>query len=1102
MSDSTSITNQGQNTLSAALKDILPNCDKVDALVGYFYFSGFRDLHKELQDKKIRILVGMDLDSKMIEKISALRDANLDSYLTDENISSRAGVKENYFVVFSRVFNDTDFFDDIDAQVAFKIFLEKIRNGSLEIKKSATADHSKFYILHNKLELSANGRTPGIVITGSSNLTMSGLKGQGESNIVLPEKHYYDEHLKRFEEHWANPENIGIADIDSAEEFISEVKKRIWLFALPKPIHMFYKVIDEYFSVDNIAEMKSPEEITSGKYYNLMYQRDAINLGIDRIEKFGGVIIADVVGLGKSIIASAIAHNLGLKTIVIAPPHLESQWKDYMSDFDFKGLVYSTGKITEALERHGNEGGKLLIILDEAHKHRNEDTESYIKLHQLCAGNRVMALSATPFNNDPKDIYALIKLFTTPGQSTLKTVENLSMSFHQLFKNYRKLRKNMRRSGKKDDEESIPEVSTQGSEIANELRKMIEPLVIRRSRRDLDEIEVYKKDLKEQGISFPVVKDPEILEYNLGDISEKYINTLDIIASDDQESGFLGARYKIASYIATESDFMKKLLEQEKGDDESDSEELMQSIQQAQVNVAKFMRRLLVRRFESSIASFKISVTNMLLSSQAMLDWYLKRGEVPIYKKGSLPDIEDLENMEVTQIDKVMGALEDKGMIRVPKEELDPKIERDLRHDIDLLEKILVDWTDVKTDPKYDYFEQKIEESRLKEKSRKIVVFTEFSDTADYIFEKLQQDGKKRIFKYSSNDASEANRNIIKSNFDAGLAVSKQADDYDVIIATDAISEGFNLHRAGTVVNYDIPYNPTRVIQRVGRINRISKKVFDELYIWNFFPTPTGEFETHTRAISTLKMNMIHTLLGEDTKIFSSDEELKNFFAKQYKEEQSKFEDSSWDAKYRNIWLNFRSNPKLVDIVSKIPRRSRIARSSTQKGVVAFAKNGNSYVFAYGETPDNVEIVSPEIALPMFSAEDADSAVETTTNFEAIYQIAKKHIFKENTRPPVVGGRKHDALNKLKMLSELHPSAKDLCKDAIKIVKDLDALPEGLLKDIAEMSIDKNDPGKTYTKLKEMLPSKYIEDIFTTAKRAEEAGRLIVLSEELIPHEV
>ena len=1091
------ITNTGTNTLSAALKDILPNCDRVDALVGYFYFSGFRDLHKELQSKKIRILVGMDIDRKMIEKISALKDANLDSYLTDAKISSRAGVKENYFEIFSRVFNDTDYFDDTEAQEAFKSFLEKIKDGSLEIKKSAKANHSKFYILHNKPELSANGRTPGVIVTGSSNLTLSGLKGQGENNIILQETHYYDDHFKRFEEQWNDPENIGIADINSADEFIQEVKQRVWLYALPKPLHMFYRVLDEYFSVDDVEDRKSPEEITSGKFYNLKYQRDAINLGIDRIEKFGGVIIADVVGLGKSIVASAIAHNLGLQTVIIAPPHLESQWKDYMSDFDFKGQVYSTGKIKEALERHGSEGGKLLIILDEAHKHRNEDTENYITLHKLCAGNRVMALSATPFNNDPKDIYALIKLFSTPGQSTLKTVENLSMSFHQLFKSYRALRRNMRRSGKKQDESGVAEITKQSHEIANELRKMIEPLVIRRSRLDLDEIEVYRKDLKAQNISFPKVKDPELLVYKLGEISDLYINTLEKIASDEERASFLGTRYKSANYIRPGSDFFTKLVEQEEANDGESPEEIIQRMQQAQVNVAKFMRRLLVRRFESSIASFKLSLKNMINSSELMLDWYLNRGEVPIYKKGDLPDTTELEDMDPSEAEEMLNKLEDRGLIRVPKAEIDPRFEEHLRHDIELLKSILADWSGITADPKYDFFIQKVTESVAKENKRKIIVFTEFSDTADYVYEKLKASGFQRVFKYTSGDASEINRKIIKANFDASLDASKQSNDFDIIIATDAISEGFNLHRAGTVINYDIPYNPTRVIQRVGRINRINKKVFDELFIWNFFPTPTGEYETHTRAISTLKMNMIHSLLGEDTRIFTSDEELKNYFAKQYTEENKKFEESSWDAKYRNIWLNIKGNKRLMDEIAKIPRRSRIARKSSKNGVVAFAKNGGSYVFAYGKTIEDVAVISPEVALPLFEADEADIALETTTSFEPIYQVAKEHIFKSNTRASVTGGRKQDALGKLKLLSEMYQPAKDLCLDAVKTIKDLDALPNGILKDIAELHLDKANLAKAYNALKEMLPPKYLEDIFTTAKRAEETARLIVLSEEL-----
>ena len=1093
------INNTGTNTLSAKLKSVLPNCDKIDALVGYFYFSGFKDLHNELKDKQIRILVGMDIDKKILEKVSTLKELSLDSYVVNTNISSRSGVKDDYIENFSKIFNDTDYFDNEDSQKAFEIFLSKIRDGSLQIKKTAQANHSKFYILHNKTENPDNLKT-GIVIMGSSNLTISGLKEQREHNILLEEPHYYENHIKDFKDCWDDKDNIIITNIDSSESFIKEIKSRIWLYSLPDPTLMYYRVLAEYFDITEIEDMKTPKHITGGKFHDLKYQKDAINLGIDRIKKFGGVIIADVVGLGKSIVASAIAHNLGIKTIIIAPPHLESQWKDYMAEFDFKGFVYTTGKIQEALDRHGNDDGKLLFILDEAHKHRNEDTDNYKLLHRLCAGHNVMALYATPFNNDPKDIYALIKLFSTPGQSTIRTVENLSMSFHMLFKRYKKVRRDLRKtSTSKIQDPEGSEIKTELSSIADELRKMIEPLIIRRSRLDLDEIEDYRNDLKAQGVSFAKVRDPELLEYDLGDMFGLYVSTLEKISPEDRSTSFIGTRYKPASYLREGSEFIKKLIDNEDDEEGVSAEEKIQRIKQGQANIARFMRRLLVRRFESSVGAFNISLKNMITSSEIMLDWCINRKEVPIFKKGVLPDVEDLGDMEEEELEKVFSNLESKGLIRIPLSELQPEFEVHLKKDIDLLKEIQNEWTNNASDPKYEFLKKKIAESITKDRKRKIIIFTEFSDTANYVYKKLVAEGFKQVFKYSSEDASEENKRIIRVNFDAGLEESKQENDFDVIIATDAISEGFNLHRAGTVINYDIPYNPTRVIQRVGRINRINKKVFEELYIFNFFPTLTGELETRTRAISTLKMDLIHTLLGEDTKTLTSDEDLKNYFAKQYKEENSKNESLSWDAPYRNTWLKIKDNEEIMQKVLDIPHRSRIARKTTISGVVAFAKKSGNYVFAFGSTPETVQIVSPQVALPLFNDVAVDEkSMQTSLNFDPIYKMAKEHIFKENTKPPVDSGRKQDALNKIKFLSDSYPQAKELCTDVIRVIKDLDSLPYGVLKEITDLRIDKGDLDKAFQELRELVPHKYLEGIFKTADRANDTGKLIVLSEELI----
>ena len=187
------------------------------------------------------------------------------------------------------------------------------------------------------------------------------------------------------------------------------------------------------------------------------------------------------------------------------------------------------------------------------------------------------------------------------------------------------------------------------------------------------------------------------------------------------------------------------------------------------------------------------------------------------------------------------------------------------------------------------------------EPNRKLIVFSEFADTVNYLGEALANAGLP-VMKYTSADASPANKDRIRANFDAGLKPALQKNDFHILVATDAISEGYNLHRAGAIFNYDIPYNPTRVIQRIGRINRINKKVFDELYIYNYFPTDVGEAETRTKEISTLKMAMIHAIMGEDTKALTKEEDLQAYFKDRYRKEFARSEETSWDTPHRRSY--------------------------------------------------------------------------------------------------------------------------------------------------------------------------------------------------------
>lgn len=1094
-----SITNEKDNNLADKIKNILPSTNSLDALVGYFYFSGFQEVYKELEDKQVRILVGMEMDESALNMISSINIEEWDDYMRPVKSKSKTTSRENYYKEFSTIFNKTDYFDSNEAIEAFDVFIKKIKGGSLEIRKTSNKQHGKVYIFHFKDEFTQGGLQPGAIIMGSSNLTYSGLRGQGEKNKYLPEKHHYDDEVEDFNKMWNDSENIILADKNHSEDFLVEIKKRIWLYAKPTPYHLYLRVLNEYFSIEEPEDFKTPSQITSNRYSDLQYQTDAISLGIDRINKFNGVIIADVVGLGKSIIASAIAHNLGKTTIVVAPPHLKDQWNDYRIEFNFNADVYSTGKIQEACEKYANYDKELLIILDEAHKHKNEDNESYKYLHKLCAGNKVIAMSATPFNNDPKDIYALIKLFSTPGQSTLKTVENLSMGFHNLFKEYRKLRTDLR----KNDKALEDDIRMRSNEIASKLRAMIEPLVIRRSRLDLEAIKSYKDDLERQGYDFAKVKDPELMEYELGDIADLYISTLEKISPKENDEAmlgsFIGARYKPVSYIKDTSDFF------EKNSGREDFDDFKQNIQQAQVNVAKFMRRLLVRRFESSIYAFERSIENMLTSSEKIMDWYENRKEVPVFKKGHIPEVSEFDDLDEEDLDEMLTKLDEKGMIRIPSSEFEDSFEKELKNDIELLKAVKEKWfgSNANTsDPKLATFEEKIFKLNQDNSKRKVVVFTEFSDTAEYLYDKLIKSGNKRVFKYSSKDSSVENKKIIRNNFDAGLPDSDQSNDFDVLIATDAISEGYNLHRAGVVFNYDIPYNPTRVIQRVGRINRINKKVFDELFIINCFPTVTGEAETRTRAISSLKMNLIHNLMGEDVRYLSDEEELHNFFAKQFADENARSETESWDAKHRDTWLGFVKDKELVERVRAIPHRTRISRQTEdrqEKCVVAFGKRGKNYLFAKGASELDIEFVSPEEALWKFIATEDEKPMDTSSSFDHVYQKVKQHIFKNNTHSKMANkSRRHEVCSKLELFSDIYTVAKSWCADVIKIIKDFDALPEGLLRDIAGINPKKEEPEEVYKRYRELLPDPYIKKIFETAEQAESQDELIVLTEELL----
>jgi hypothetical protein len=525
-----------------------------------------------------------------------------------------------------------------------------------------------------------------------------------------------------------------------------------------------------------------------------------------------------------------------------------------------------------------------------------------------------------------------------------------------------------------------------------------------------------------------------------------------------------------------------------------------------QQNLAKFMRRLLVHRFESSKKAFELSLGRMIDTSKKVLAWIDKRGKVPVFKKGALPDIksyfhdhgsesdDSLFNKELAEkladdlFEKKLDTLKAKGLFELDVTYFEESFAEDIRSDIRVLEDIREEWFGENkntADPKREHFREILCRQIAEDPKRKIVVFSSYADTVEDLYENLKTSGI-RVFKYTSKEAGKVNKETIKLNFDAGK--KKQDDKYDVLVATDAISEGYNLHRAGTIFNYDIPYNPTRVIQRVGRINRINKKVFDRLYIYNYFPTSIGEDETRTKAISTIKMALINAIFGEDTKVLTKDIELKSFFADEYHKIFSDTE--SWEVKYRNILEGAKGSKEYEDALS-IPHRARIGRTADKprKGVLLFGRKKETCVFKIArDSSSDRETLGDKEAIELFEAALSEKPGPVSEGFDAVYQHIKKTLFKAAGEK--MEKKKRDVLDKIRDISQTGKLSTEYTS-ALRNAAKIDALSDHMMHFINKLA------PKDYAALPDKIGKDFLDRVQEMARDIDGGKESIILSEDL-----
>ncbi len=462
-SDLTFITNeQGQNLLER-FKVLIKDSSFFDCLVGYFYTSGFHALYKSLEKtEKIRILIGISTNRQTYDLLEQARKSN------QQTIDfSHAEAKEEVEDMVEKELSDSE--DNKNIEEGINKFIEWIRDKKLEIRAYPSQNiHAKLYIM----TFHKGDRDVGRVITGSSNFTQAGLIDNLEFNVELKNRSDYDFARQKFDELWNNA-------VDVSEKYVQTIQEKTWLSQNITPYQLYLKFLYEYFKDELSQTGEVFLKYLPQEFKKLEYQEQAVLNAKKILLEYGGVFISDVVGLGKTYISAMLTGQLDGRTLVIAPPVLldktnPGSWTNVFSDFKVPADFESLGKLDDLINR-GTEK-YTNIIIDEAHRFRTETTATYEKLAEICRGKRVILVTATPYNNAPKDILSLLKLFQKARKSTIPNLPDLEGFFNGLDKKLKKL----------DRQKDYAKYITTIKENSREIRgKVLKYLMVRRTRTDL-----------------------------------------------------------------------------------------------------------------------------------------------------------------------------------------------------------------------------------------------------------------------------------------------------------------------------------------------------------------------------------------------------------------------------------------------------------------------------------------------------------------------------------------------------------------------------------------------------------------------------------------
>ncbi len=835
------IDNRHEDTmLIDIIKKLFRNANSARIATGYFYLNGFDLVKEDLQTlREFQLIIGTKTD-----------------IVTREEIATGYQMREQLKLEMIRDINRTEI-DDAIQQKRIRDLRDFIaENKKVDVKIYTRAFfHSKAYIfeVHD-----VEGDLENIGIVGSSNFTRAGLASNTELNNTLKQQSAVNDLKKWFGEIWEESEPFREDLLQIIET--SAPYNRIFDKDYLPPFELFKKIIFFYLN----------RNVTLVGNVLAEFQKIGVENVLDKIQEFNGAIVADSVGLGKTFIGGEIIRRYILekkRVLCLVPASIINQWEAYLQRF-FGLRIGEDLQILSHDKFSRLEEGEVellkkndLVLIDEAHRFRNKGPGiKRSRKIELLKGKHFILMTATPLNNSITDIENLINIFIPTNRLISNNLNP------QAFKEYNKLVQKERREG------LLNEVERQRKQIAlQSITAILECVMLLRTR---SAIKQQYPNLRIGGrkIEFtnPIIRQEEFsLENDVFKVRGFY------------EKGDFIANLLSDLYLPHIN-----LLEQEKNH-----------------TIEVLYRILLLKRLESSIFAFVQSINNLIASERSLqtdLETLPISSVINSRRKVSVKDLTYIEEdpdfiqylEDVKEEDK-----NGKSTLNPMEEDWKNKILTEIRQDLEILERLkkntgtlLINPSDPFSykDGKWDQFVNSV---LKKESNNKLLIFTQFRDTADYLGYRIralfpskvievakggdkEKDVLAKRFSPFSNDCK-VEKNFVFSTNAASSETSNEAKlgpEIDILVSTDTLSEGVNLQDCDYVVNYDLPWNPTRIIQRVGRIDRIGSN--DQKYVYNLRADNAIESLLGLMECLKNKVEEIARIVGREHGILSDDEEI------------------------------------------------------------------------------------------------------------------------------------------------------------------------------------------------------------------------------------